>query len=345
MEQYIGVDFHRQFSQVAVMDKGGSILDERRLFHHQRDELARYFRGFAEGTPVVVEATAGWYWFADLLQELGLKVKLAHAKKLRIIAESTVKTDRIDARVLAHLDRLNFLPEAHITSPQARLQRELLRYHMSLVKIRSSIKNRIHAILAKHNVHYGFTDLFGKSGRAFLEALKLPDIFGMELKGYLGLLDELALVLKTVQTQIRKDCDVSPEAQLLETIPGVGPFGALLLVSEIDGIGRFGSAKRLIAYGGLCPVTRQSGNTVHQGRLIRDSNKYVRYILIEAVPHAVRKDPRLARFYRRLRRSKGMGKARAAVARKLLLAVYHMLKNKTTYRLHQDSVTTFRVNS
>lgn len=153
MGNYIGIDFHKQFSQVAVMDDKGKILDERRLEHDQREELLTYFSQFERETSVALEATRNWYWLVDLLQEKGLNVKLVHAKKARIIAESTIKTDKVDARTLAQLDRCDFLPRAYIASPEIRSERELLRYHISLIKIQSSIKNRIHAILSKHLSH------------------------------------------------------------------------------------------------------------------------------------------------------------------------------------------------
>ncbi len=148
MKHYIGMDFHKQFSSVCVMDKDGQIIDERKLFHDNRNEMTDYFSQFNKDTSVSVEATRNWYWLADLLQEQGLDVKLVHAKKTRIIAESTIKTDKIDARVLAHLDRCNFLPQAYLVNKETRSERELLRYYLSLVKVQTGIKNRIHSVLA-----------------------------------------------------------------------------------------------------------------------------------------------------------------------------------------------------
>ena len=171
MGYYIGIDFHLQFSSVAVMDEQGTMIDSRKIYHDQPEELTAYFSQYKGQANVCLEATRNWYWIVDLLQEQGFKVKLVHAKKVRIIAESTIKTDKIDARVLAHLDRCNFLPTAYIVDHKTRQERELLRYHISLVKIQTSVKNRIHVILAKHNIHHGFSDLFNKSGREFLKTL------------------------------------------------------------------------------------------------------------------------------------------------------------------------------
>ena len=112
---YIGVDFHKKQSTVTVMNKEGIIKDESKLHHNDKKAIADYFLSFGKGSSVSVEATRNWYWFVDLLQDLNMDVKLVHAKKARIIAESTIKTDKIDARVLSHLDRCNFLPQSYIT--------------------------------------------------------------------------------------------------------------------------------------------------------------------------------------------------------------------------------------
>lgn len=343
MGHYIGIDFHKQFSSLAVMDDKGQIMDERKLYHDNQPELVQYFSQFSPGTSVSLEATRNWYWLVDLLQELNLDVKLVHAKKARIIAENTIKTDKIDARILAHLDRCNFLPQAYIANQQTRNQRELLRYHLSLVKIQTSIKNRIHAVLAKHNIQHGFTDLFGKSGIEFLKDLPLSKIFRLEINGYLELLKNLADTLKGVKKEITTHCQMSPESTLLDTIPGIGVLGALLLAAEIADIHRFKTVKKFCCYGGFASSTHQSADTLYHGKIIKDSNKYIRYILIEAIHHAVKKDPRLWRFYNKIQRTKGTNKAKIATGRKLLVAIYHMLKNKQPYRIGQNNFDT-RVN-
>lgn len=333
MQHYIGIDFHMQHSSVAVMDERGSIIDERKLYHTNMQELKNYFSSFNSDTHVVVEATRNWYWLIDCLQDLNLDVKLAHAKKVRIIAESTIKTDKIDAKVLAHLDRCNFLPQAYIANKETRANRELLRYHMSLVKIRSSIKNRIHSILAKNNIHYHATDLFGKDGIVFLQGLTLPPVFTLELQGYLQLLDTLKETLVIVQKQIKHECTSAPYVKQLMTIPGIAYFSALLISSEIADIKRFSNHKKLCAYAGLASTTHQSADTTYHGKIIKDSNKYLRYVLVEAVPKAIKKDPKLFTIYTSLYRKKGIGKAKIAIAHRLMTAIYFMLRDSTDYRI------------
>lgn len=339
MRHYIGIDFHKQFSSVAVMDEKGIIKDERKLHHDQPEELSAYFAQFDADDSVCLEATRNWYWMVDDLQKHGLNVKLVHAKKARIIAESTIKTDKIDARALAHLDRCNFLPQAYIANLQTRQERELLRYYISLIKIQTSVKNRIHAILAKHNIQHHFTDLFGKAGQDFLKTLPLSDIFRLKLNGYLELLEKVASILNRAKKEISQHCHSWPEADLLTTAPGIGPIFGLMLAAEIADIKRFPSVKKFCCYGGLASSTYQSADKEYHGHIIKDANKYIRYAVLEAVPHAIKKDPRLWKFYQKVQRAKGNNKARIATAKKLLVAIYYMLKNREPYKVaHQTSI-------
>ena len=338
MKYYIGVDFHMQHYSVAVMDREGNVMDEKKLYHSDQKELFNYFSSFDKDTSVALEATRNWYWFVDSLQGIGLDVKLVHAKKARIIAESTIKTDKIDAKALAHLNRCNFLPVAYIADKDVRSLRELLRYYMSLVKIRSSVKNRIHAILAKNNIHHGFSDLFGKAGMLFLNNIDIQAIYRLELNGYLNVLNNLKEQIHQAQLEIKSRCKESNYAKLLITVPGISFFTGLLLSVEIANISRFLTHKKLCCYAGLASSTHQSADKTYHGHIIKDSNKYIRYALIEAVPIAVKKDPKLWLFYTNVMRSKGRTKAKIAVARKLLITIYYMLKFNKEYQINNSRV-------
>lgn len=345
MQHYIGIDFHKQHSSVAVIDSSGNIIDERKLSHTDQKEFMDYFSCFTKGTHVSVEATRNWYWLIDALQGLELDVKLVHAKKTRIIAESTIKTDKIDAAILAHLDRCNFLPQAYIADKETRYTRELLRYRMNLVKIRSSIKNRIHAILAKNNIQHCLSDLFGKKGIIFLKEIKLPLIFRLEIDGYLSVMDNLNQHIHDTEIEIKKKCKESVYTKHLMTIPGISYFSSLLLAAEIADINRFSTYKKLCCYAGLASSTHQSADKTYHGHIIKDSNKYIRSCLIEAIPIAIKKDPNLWLFYTKIQRKKGKNKAKIATARKLLISIYYMLKNNTDYRRSKRENKYNQVNS
>ena len=330
---HIGIDMHKSVSQVEVMDGEGSVIDQSRLSYQSPEQMKEYFRGYGGAGVATLEATRNWYWMYELLEECGLEVKLAHPLKVKLIAESRIKTDKIDAHVLAQLERTGFLPESYIPSREVRDQREQLRYRLYLVKVRTSIKNRVHALLDKLGITHPFSDLFGKSGRRFLESLELREVYRRELDSYLSMLMELDGELKSVENTIRKSLKEDSRAQLLMTIPGVSHLTAYLLLSEIGEISRFKSEKHLCSYAGLVPSLHQSGSRRYQGHLTGQGNKYIQWVMIEAVTHAVRQDWHLARFYQRLKREKGSGQARAACARKLLVAVYFILKRGEPYKI------------
>lgn len=329
---HVGLDVHKKFCQVTVMDDVGKILDKRRLLS-DKDELKEYCSQIPQPACLTLEAGRSWYWINDLMEDIGLEVKLSHPKKTRLIAEATLSTDEIDSEVLAHLERVNFLPTSYIPPRRIREIRELLRFRMSLVRIRSSLKNKIHAVLAKRGIKHNFSDLFGKAGKEFLKQLEVPPIFREEINGYLALIKQLAKPISKSECHIRQlVTEESPYAKLLMTIPGIGYFSALLLAAEIGDIKRFRSYRKLCSYGGVVSSTDETADKIRHGHIIKNSNKYIRWVLIEAVDKAIKKDLQLASSYLKVLRKKGKLKARIAVARKLLISIYFMLKNETIYQ-------------
>ena len=162
---YVGMDIHKKYSSVAVIDEQGVLVDRHRVDHRYREEVTGYFNQFPLKTQVVMEAPCGWGWLSEVLQDLGLEVKLANPSKVKIIAESQIKTDKVDALVLAQLLRTNFLPESYLAPKEQREARDLLRYRISLVHLRSGVKNRVHALLTRLGIYHSYSDLFGKKGR------------------------------------------------------------------------------------------------------------------------------------------------------------------------------------
>ena len=329
---HIGIDMHKRFSRVEVMNAKGEVLDTKTLFHDDRDSMRGYFSGIDRPAVSTIEATRNWYWLYELLEEEGLEVKLAHPMKVRLIAEARIKTDAIDAHVLAQLERSGFLPQAYIPPREVRDNREVLRYRLSLVGIRTGLKNRIHALLDKLGIFHPFSDLFGKAGREFLSTVPLRAVYRKELDGYLSAISFLNDEIKKVTRNIRASLRDDPRAKLLMTIPGIAHLTAHLLLCEIGDIHRFPSAKKLSSYAGLVPSVSQSAHHRWHGSITRQGNRYLRWAMVEAAQKAFTKDRRLAFFYQKLKKEKGSAKARVAVARKLLVAVYHVLKYEEPYR-------------
>ena len=170
---YAGLDLHKNFLVITMMNSQRREMVEQKKLPND-GEIIKLFQGFNELVVVAIEATRAWYWLYDLLEVNGIEVKLSHPLKAKAIASARVKNDKIDSRILAHLLRTDLLPLSYVASKPIRMQRELLRYWASLVKIQTGIKNRVHVILAKNNITHSFSDLFGKQGKDFLSVAK-PD--------------------------------------------------------------------------------------------------------------------------------------------------------------------------
>jgi transposase len=186
--RWVGIDLHRRRSFLTGIYEEGEVTFRRRIVNDPEAFLE--LLGDPEGTHVALEATYGWEWLADLLEDAGYDLHLAHPLRTRAIAAARVKTDAVDATTLAHLLRAGLLPEAYIAPRELRDVRELLRHRVTLVAMRSAIKNRVHAILARHGVTHQHADLFGKAGRQFLAEVELRQAARRRLDSLLALLED-----------------------------------------------------------------------------------------------------------------------------------------------------------
>jgi transposase len=331
MAHYIGIDLHRQFIQVSVLTEAGQEQWNGRLDLDAPDEVVGFFSTFPATTEVVMEATLGWMWLADRLEELGLVVHLAHSAGVRAIAESRLKTDRIDARILAQLLRTEFLPEAYLAPADLRNQRMLLRHREGLVRARTSVKNRVHALLARYNIHLKASDIFGQRGMAGLRGLALP-------APAQEILQDLLAHLEFVNGQIRQvegrlEGMLSPEERLgwVRTVPGIGKLTGYFLLAEMGPVERFSRPAKLVSYCGLCPSTRQSAAKVYHGGTAGAGRRYLKWALVEAAHTAVRHDAYFAGVFHRLAQRRGRQKAYVAVAREMAQILWHLLREHRPY--------------
>lgn len=228
---YAGLDLHKNFSVITIVDaQGKEMVKQKKLPNN--GEIVEIFQEFDEPVAIAVEATRSWYWLYDLLEKNGMVVKLVHPLKTKAIASAKVKNDKIDSRILANLLRADLLPLSYVPPKPIRMQRELLRYRASLVRIQTGIKNRVHVILAKNNISHNFSDLFGKQGKEFLSSLSLPEVYRSALNGYLSVLGELEGQIKVVDKMVVVSAKDDEDAGLLITIPGIAYYSALLIKSE-----------------------------------------------------------------------------------------------------------------
>ena len=329
---YVGVDYHKDSSYVTVVDDQGRRVREGRIANSP-EALAGMLGGLKQ-TSAVLEAGRNWSVMYDWLEELVGEVTLAHPAKVRVIAEAKVKTDRIDAHMLAQLLRANLIPTAYVPGPVTREQRRQLRQRMFLVRLRTMLKNRIHILLAGHPdlKVAGASDLFGKTGRQWLEEVTLAGADAALLAEDLELLEVLEQHIKASDDWVAALAQADPRAKLLVTLPGIGNFFAVLLALEIDDVSRFCRPQKLCAYAGVVPSTYASGGYVHHGRITRQGNRWIRWACVEAVYPAIRKDPALAALYERLKKAKGANVAKVAVAKRLLTIAYRLLREERPYR-------------
>jgi transposase len=328
---YIGMDVHRKRSQVAVLnDHGDEVLN--RNVANEPGALVPILTRFPAGTPVVFEAGYGWSWLVDLLEETGFEVHMAHAGRCKAIASARLKNDRVDARILAHLLRTQLLAEAWIAPKEIRDLRALLRHRAALVRMRTTLKHRIHTILADCGIQR--TDrLWSRSGKQYLVSLSLPSRAREIIDDCLNLIEAVTIPIGRLEATIRAQVKPDPRAHALQALPGIGPLTALTLLAEIGTIARFPTARKLCAWAGLTPTVRNSDRKVRHGGISKQGSVWVRAALGEAAQKA-RLHPLFSRSYATIAHRRGRNIATVAIARKLLARCFHILKDLEADKEH-----------
>jgi len=323
--RWVGIDLHRRRSQVAIIDEQGELTLQKRIATGR--EPITELLGEPESTHVALEATYGWEWLAELLEDTGFDVHLAHPLRTRAIAAARVKTDAVDARTLAHLLRTGMLPEAYIAPPELRDLRDLLRHRATLVHLRTSIKNRVHALLARQGILPEHSDLFGSAGRAFLTGLQLPDGPRRRLDSLLTLIDDFDREITHTTREIDQRAKTDDRVKLLCQIRGIGRYTALLIIAEIGEVKRFPTAKHLCAWAGLTPTVRSSDGKARLGHISRQGSTILRWALTEAAQHTPTGGGPLRAQHERIAKRRGSKIARVAIARQILTRCYYGLRD------------------
>jgi transposase len=326
---HIGIDFHQRFMQVAVLHKDGS-YDEVRLLS-RRESVKEFFGKFDEPAKIAVESGYGWYWLVEELELMGHEVHLSNPVQTKAIAHARLKNDRVDAVMLANLLRGDLLPTVWIPSRQLREGKELVRHRAKLVRLRSSAKQMLWALMSKHGYRPKVRTWFTASGRNEMEQIDLSGSYAMVRENGLGLIDYLGAQIARLDVEITKRVTSDRQARLLSTIPGMGRFIAYALSVQVGDIARFPSSKNFASYLGLVPSEHSSGGHVRRGHITKQGDRLLRWLLVEAAQVAARVDPTLKSWYRRVRSRRGSKIAKVAVARKLATAAYHVLKDGIPY--------------
>ena len=326
--QVVGMDLHRRRSVLVRMTGDGRKLETVRI-ENSPQALRAVLARAGKNPRVVVEATYGWYWAVDVLEEAGAEVHLAHPLGVKAFTYRRVKDDERDAADLADLLRMGRLPEAWIAPPEIRELRELTRYRHKLVGLRTSCRDQVHAVLAKLGVPVSHSDIFGVHGQAWLDGLRLPQPYAGKVASLrqldAGLSAEIVLL-----EQVIGDLLAGHEGyRAIRTLPGIGPVLGAVIVAEIGDIRRFPGPGQLGSWAGLTPRHRESDTKVSRGHVTKQGSRMLRWAVTEAVqrqpagtwPRQV-KDAIIAR-----RGTQAKNTAKVAAARELLTLVFYGMRD------------------
>ena len=333
---YVGIDIHKRYSVLSAQDEQGRGLKEARIEGNSAEDYARFFQSLEGPSRAVLEACWNWGLTHDLLEEIEEveEVVLAHPLKTRLIADAQIKNDRLDAFALGTLLRGNLVARAHIPRRETRARKNLLRQRLYWARLRTMLRNRIHALLDRqHSLELPqCSDIFGVRGLGFLRRLELAEPDHTLLREALALHDLIAEQMRSQEKRIAVEFKTEATYSQLLSVPGIGPTLAAVIACEIDQIERFASADKLCGYAGVVPTTHSSGGKVHHGRLLPSCNKWLRWALVEASWVAIGCSPYFGALYRQQRgRGKKANTAITIVARRMCRILFQLLHQKRSF--------------
>lgn len=329
MTIYIGVDFHARSQTVAWCDTSNGEIQTRTL-HHQKDDVRGFYAQFNGEVIVGIEASGYSSWFEELLLTLGHQSWIGDAAEIRRRARRRQKNDRRDAELILELLLRSEFPRVYRPSLKSREVLRLLRYRSRLVKFRTMVKNSLHAIALSAGVSLR-RRLTTRAGRESMQTLTLSPGLGKQREEWLSLMDELQRRITDAETILQQHAEGDQRVTRLQTHPGLGLLTSLALVHTLGPVNRFSSSRKVTAYIGLEPREHSSGEKQKMLGISKAGSRLLRFLLGEAAHSAIKGDEELKRFYCRLVHRCGPQKATIAVARKLLIRAYILLRDEIDY--------------
>ena len=342
MPRFIGLDVHRDFAQIAIVEDG-RVIDAGRV-DCRPEALRAWAADLTVDDQVALEATGNSDAIAGLLSQHAGRVVVSNPLKTRAIAEAKIKTDKVDARILAQLLAVDFLPPVWLPDDRTAMLRRMSTARSSLVRQRTQTKNRVHAVLHRNLMpRPPATDLFGKAGRTWLETLPLPKDEQDAVASLLRQLDFLNSELAAADRAIAQQVVGDQAVRRLMTIPGVDVIVAVSIIAAVGDFSRFESPDRLVAYLGLHPKVRQSGNSpaIHS-HITKTGRASTRGMLVEAAWVAAKAPGPLRAFYHRVKSRRGFQIAVVATARKMLVLAWHLVTKDEDYAFARPSLVAFK---
>lgn len=331
---FAGLDVHKKEIEAVLLDEGGAVLLRNR-FPSRRETLEKFARQHLSHCRVALEATTNTWAVVGILTPLVAEVVVSNPLRTRAIASAKIKTDKVDALVLAQLLRSDYLPRVWTPDEPTRAMRQQASERATLSADRTRLKNRIHAVLHQRLIESPVKDLFSKVGLSWLRSLSLDTPGQRTLERHLRQLVHVEAEFQLLDDELASHAYQHPQIKLLMSLPGVDYAVAESLLAVLGDIARFPHPDKAAAYFGLAPSTHQSGPHCYHGRITKQGSAHGRWMLIQAAQHVARHPGPLGVFFRRLARKKNRNVAVVATARKLVTIAWHMLKNNEPYRYAQ----------
>jgi transposase len=333
---FVGADLHKKTIRMHVMNQDRKTLAAKTLSCSDPESIRLWLKQF-QPFQLVVEATASYEWFVQLIEPLAERVVLAHPAKLRVIAESTRKSDKLDARVLAEFLAMDMIPRAYRPTPRQREHRRLMRHRHYLGRRRVSVKNRIRRILMDYNADFPalFQSRVRRAGRHQVAGLDASTQFVLDQlwREYDFILEQIDAATSALRAFAKKAPLMEAQARtLLRTIPGVGEVTVEAFISEVGDVSRFRSQKKVAAYVGVTPGQRESAGKTRELGITHRGSKLLRWALNQASWQLVRRDLYWRKIFEGLAKRRGKKRAITAISRRLLCVMASMVMNGQAYR-------------
>jgi transposase len=329
--QYLGIDWAYRRAAWCARSDNGTITGEG-VVPADEDGLTKLVLAVGADVKACVEMMSGAVWVRDRLAAAGWQVQVAHARKVRDVAPLACKTDKVDARVLAELCRRDLVPELWIPSLDDRALRERLRRRTHLVRLRASAMNRIFGLLTQWGLRLSLERLRAPDAMELLAARGVEDTWRRSIAEALAVIDLLDERIAPLHEELRPFAAADPRVLLLRTIPGIGELLGLTFAAEIGDVARFGSPRKLIGYAGLAPRVNQSGDRSRTGALSKAGSRTLRWAAVEAAHQAWRPTNPWHELFSDLTKRHGKNPAKSAVARKVLIASWHVLSRDQPFK-------------
>jgi len=327
--QMIGCDLHTRQQTISMLDTATGEVVEKTLTH-EGNNVREFYSTLPRPVRVGIEATGSMQWFVNLMEELGIECQVGHPAKIRAAEPRKQKHDRRDADLILTLLAENRFPAIWLPSKELLDLRALSRHRHQWVRMRTRIQNALQAIALANGLRRG-PSLWSQAGQRTIASLPLAPHTAHRRSELQAMYVKFEAEIEKLNQRVEEQACERPGARLLMTHPGVGPVTALATDVFLGDPRRFADGKALASYVGIIPREHSSGGRQRFGGLSKQGNPLLRFLWGEAGAHAVRRDPELQRFYRRKLIQKGLGKARVAVARKLGIRMWIMLRDQIDY--------------